>query len=263
VLKGPSVAAFLYPETGLRHYLDLDIAVPEDSQSEVDALVCSMGFELEEDHGGFDAAHRKLHESPYEHLYVQPGTRLKLDIHFDHLQLGLAPRDAAGFWNRCQPWSFKGAPALAPGINDLFLLLAVHLHRHSFARLSCLKDIDLFVRKFGDEIDWAWLKRSASEEGASTSLSYSLYLASRLLETPLPPAAARLAQLKGMALLNRIVWREQDLFTESARKNRLRRAIQYVPWDGPRGALPSLVFMGRRREKMRALWHRLLPTSLR
>jgi hypothetical protein len=58
-----------------------------------------------------------------------------------------------------------------------------------------------------------------------------------------------------------LFWRESDLYSPVARRQRWRRAVQFVPWDGVRGALPSLLIMGRRGDKARSLWRRLRSRS--
>jgi hypothetical protein len=260
VLKGPYVASRFYPEPALRPYSDVDIMVRPEHQAAVGEVCAKLGYVVEEDHGGEDAAHPGTSESQFETLYIHRDSRLKLDVHYDHLQLGLRPRDLDGFWRRCRAWPFLRAHPLVPSDGDLFIALAVHLHRHGFNRLLWLKDLDLMIR--GADLDWAWLRATAKAEGVSASFKYCLVLAQRLLATPLPSEAARWAA-SGSGLPFRLLWQDEDIVAANRRSNRWRRAVQYVPEDGLRGILPSLAFMGRRFDKIRALRRRVGATLTR
>ncbi len=258
VLKGPVVAEGFYADPSLRPYTDMDILVPVEDQAKVSAVVEGLGYVLEEDHGGLAAPHAGSNEHAFELLYVQPESQARLDVHLDHLQLGLRPQGLAGLWERSEPRCFGAARARAPSAADHFLVLAVHLHRHGFNRLIWFKDLDLFIRRFGDAVDWDELARTAAAEGVSASLRLCLRRVSRLLGTPLPPAARRLARASLVGLIAAALWPERELFRIEARRDRWRRAVQFVPREGVRGAVPSLLLMGRRGEKLQALLGRAL-----
>jgi len=257
VLKGPVVAERLYPDPGLRPYTDIDILVPYERQTDIQVVCQALGYVLEEDHGGLAAPRSGTSEHAFEMLYVHPERQVKLDVHLDHLQIGLRPQDTSGLWQRSDEWSFGSACGRAPSQEDLFLTLAVHLHRHGFNRLIWIKDLDLFLRRFGAELDWKGLEQMAAAEGVSSSLRLSLRITVRLLDTPLPPGARHLARASPASFLASILWPDEGLFRTEPRSDRWRRAVQFVPWEGIRGALPSLLLMGRRGDKVRALWRRL------
>jgi hypothetical protein len=145
-------------------------------------------------------------------------------------------------------------------LNDLFLSLAVHLHRHGFERLIWFKDLDLIIRRDGEGLDWRWLDETARDEGVAASLQHTLWLLRRLLDTPLPESAAALARV---SRLHRLLWRERDVVEAGERRGRWRRAVQFAPAEGLRGALPSLLLMGRRSDKLRALWRRARSDTTR
>ncbi|MEX1254787.1 MAG: nucleotidyltransferase family protein [Dehalococcoidia bacterium] len=253
VLKGPVIAEQFYPDPGLRPYRDIDLLVPLEASERVAALCGRLGYAVAEDHGGTHAAQHGTCETPFETAYVHTRTGLSLDVHYDHLQVGLRPRELDGLWQRSEAWTFQRGRARRPGLNDLFLALAVHLHRHGFERLIWFKDLDLIVRRAGDQLDWRWLDETARAEGVGASLQHTLWLLQRLLGTPLPGEAAALARV---SRLHRLLWREQDVIEADERRGRWRRAVQFAPAEGLRGALPSLLLMGRRSDKLRALWRR-------
>jgi hypothetical protein len=257
VLKGAVVAETLYPDPSYRPYTDIDLLVPVERNVDVNATCLALGYELEENHGGLEAARHDTSEHAYESLYVHPKQGIRIDVHYDHLQIGLRPAELGGLWQRRQPWQHRSASASALAPCDLFITLAVHLHRHGFDRLIWFKDLDLFIRKYGEKLDWRWVEKTAVSEGISASLQQSLFRLSHILETPLPAPARRLAKRTHSTFIGSLLWPEEDLFRLRTRPERWRRAVQFVPWDGLRGALPSMLIMGRRVEKARALWRRL------
>ena len=68
--------------------------------------------------------------------------------------------------------------------------------------------------------------------------------------------ASALANMTGASIFHRLLWREEEVLNLGV--GRWRRAVQFVPRDGLRGALPSVLVMGRRPDKLRALTRRLL-----
>lgn len=256
VLKGPAIAERYYPEPSLRPYSDIDLLVPLPAHRTALEACVRLGYALAEDRGGVGAAAGGTCESPFEATMFHQQSGIKLDIHYDHLQIGLKPRAMDDVWRRSEPWTFHAASARILALNDLFLFLCVHLNKHGFERLIWFKDLDLIARQQGSRLDWQWLAEAARQEGVITSLHYALRLLSKLLDTPLPADALALANAAGSGLFHRLLWREAEVL--NLQPGRWRRAVQFVPRDGPRGALPSLLVMGRRSDKLRALGQRLL-----
>jgi hypothetical protein len=256
VLKGPVLAELLYEEVALRPYTDIDILVPADQSCEADRIFRDLGYVVEEDHGGLTAPHADTNEHAFEMLYIRAEPPARLDVHFDHLQIGLRPNELPELWERSEPWKYQKARARVPAVGDLFLLLAVHLHRHGFSRLIWFKDLDLLIRRFGNQIDWESLGRRAASEGVSLSLNLALQRVAALLGTDLPQNARQLAGRTPVSFVSSLLWNETDALRIDARGGQWRRAVQFVPRDGVRGVVPSLLLMGRRLEKIRALQRR-------
>ena len=261
VLKGPAIAERYYPDPSLRPYRDIDLLVPLEAHRRVFDVCARLGYIVAEDHGGVSAAANGTCESPFEAKFVHRECGIKLEIHYDHLQTGLRPQAMDDVWQRSEPWTFHGASARVLALNDLFLFLCVHLNKHGFGGLIWFKDLDLIVRNHCDQLDWRWLDEAARREGVRTSLTYALRLLAKLLNTPLPDEAAALAKVTGASIFHRLLWREEEVLNLGV--GRWRRAVQFVPRDGFRGALPSVLVMGRRPDKLRALTRRLLPRGHR
>jgi len=255
VLKGPAIAERYYPDPALRPYRDIDLLVPMEAHREVFDVCSALGYAVAEDHGGVSAAANGTCESPLETRFAHRETGRRLEIHYDHLQIGLRPHGMADVWCRSEDRGFHGIPARVLALNDLFLFLCVHLNKHGFGGLMWFKDLDLIVRREGPRLDWEWLGQAARDEGVQTSFRYAMRLLRKLLDTPLAGPASALAN-GGGNVLHRVLWREAEVLNLSV--GRWRRAVQFVPGDGLRGALPSVVVMGRRSDKLRALGRRLL-----
>lgn len=263
VLKGPAIAERYYPDASLRPYGDIDLLVPRAKHDTVTKVCHALGYAVAEDHGGFHSAMPGTCEAPPEISYVNPEKMASLDIHYDHLQVGLEPRSMKGAWERCETWAFQRASARVPAVNDLFLFLAIHLHRHGFERVIWFKDLDLIMRREGARLDWAWLAEAAREEGVTTLFGTVLRMLNRLLHTPLPEPAKALARASERNLLYRLLWREDRVMNLQTRSHQWRRAIVFAPTDGLRGALPSLLMTGRRADKLSALWRRTFNRTRR
>ncbi|HLG11837.1 MAG TPA: nucleotidyltransferase family protein [Dehalococcoidia bacterium] len=261
VLKGATIATRYYPDAALRPYNDVDLLVPLGAWSVVDSTLRSKGYGVLDDHGGVESATPNTFETPFEITYAHGETGLKVDVHFDQLQIGLRPRSLDSLWDRAQAFTVGRATAGTPQLDDLCLLLLVHLQRHGFERLIWFKDLDLILRRHEAEFAWDKLTLAARDEGVANSVRYGLHLLKALFDTPLPDATLLDRELTRVSLLDQVLWREARILDLDTRPLRLRRLIQFIPREGLRGSLPSLVFMGRKGDKLSALVKRHLRIS--
>jgi hypothetical protein len=254
VLKGPALARTIYADPRLRPYDDLDVVVrPEDESSAVMVLT-SLGF-AEESYEAEVArrTHRDhVHEvAAFHRRFVLADSTATLELHLDPMQLGLRPAGEEARWRRAT--SMPGVPgAQILGPEDQLVHLSVHAQKHGYSRLIWLKDLDLLLRTYGDGLEWSLVKQVAARAGAEASVWYSLRLATRLLGTPVPRhAQAMLRPWAPVRALYELVWSPATIAALDGRMR--RRAVQFVAAESWRGMLPSLLFMGRRRQRLRAL----------
>ena len=202
VLKGPVLAETYYPEPSLRPYGDIDLLIHEPDLARVSSLLFARGYRLKDEH---EEGHR-LHECHglFQSIFVHPDEGFVVEVHCDHLQIGLEPVSMDVIWNTAEERRFGRGSARTLEANDTFVHLCVHLQRHGFARLIWWKDIDLMVRS-GD-VDWAAVRAKAEEQGCLDSVSYCLWLLPKMLGTPLPEPAVRLSRAQGR--LSRLVFRQ-------------------------------------------------------
>jgi len=182
---------------------------------------------------------------------VDPDWRALIELHSDPLQLGLSPIDEGGRWARAVAAPDLGPGALTLGEDDQLLQLCVHAHKHGFSRLMWLKDLDLLVRTREARLEWRLVDAVARREGVRASIWYALSLASAILGTRMPAAAEAMAPAPPIRLLYRRVWPVERIGGLNAGMR--RRAVQFHAAESWRGMLPTLVLMGRRRDRARLL----------
>ncbi|MDQ6841612.1 MAG: nucleotidyltransferase family protein [Actinomycetota bacterium] len=256
VLKGPALARTIYPARTLRPYGDVDLTVHEDDQERAAAALSANGF-LEApyepeiarlahaDHGAEEAFHR---------IFVKEPQGLLIELHVDPLQLGIKPACEAGRWERAIAVpGLRGALML--GYEDQVVQLAVHAHKHAFGRLIWLKDLDLLLRR-DHPLDWRIVSSVARSEGVRASVWYALRLTSSLLRSDMPAQARAMRPSLPVRKLYELLWTEDNVVDLTARAR--WRTVQFRVADSWRGMLPTLLLMGRRRDRARGLAHAIL-----
>jgi hypothetical protein len=258
LLKGPVLSRLVYPDPTLRPYSDLDLNIREPDEEAAVAAILSIGLE-EVPHGAEverqTHAHHVHDGAAFHRVFLaprgSPEQGVMVELHLDPLQMGLKTTHEAARWARVQPIpGLDGAQMLSP--EDQVVQLSVHVHKHGFSRLIWLKDLDLLVRTYADRLDWAAVRADARAEGVQGSVWYALWLASRLLLTPVPAAELNaLAPSPLVRALYRQVWPPEGVANLQGQMR--RRAVQFLAADSWRGMLPNLVLMGRRGARMRAI----------
>lgn len=246
VLKGPALAITLYPSPGLRPFNDLDILCqPQDLET--------AGHVLHEI--GFEARNPGSREQEGFHTVYQSASRSALvELHSDLLQLGVPTRCASDLWTSPDEFQLGSVRCLTLQAEFQVLHLSVHLHTHGYGRLIWFKDLDLLLRRFGDAIDWSFVGRMAQGEGTALSVRHTLTTLRKLLDTPIPPDALRGLSFDPLGeIAHAALWPERRVL--SLRSKQRLRSLRFNPRLGPMGVLPSLVVMGRRREKLARLVH--------
>jgi hypothetical protein len=258
VLKGPVLAGSLYPDPTLRPYRDLDLCVRRNALDAAADVLERLGFaevpyEAEVARTAFAAAGA---EGPFHRMFLDAGRRALIELHADPLQLGLLPAAEEDRWARARPAPQFGPGAFVLSDDDELVHLCVHAHKHGFSRLIWLKDLDLLIRSRDARIDWRLVESVAGREGVRASIWYALLLASTILGTPRPPAASAMAPAGPIRFLYRRVWPADRVAALGAGMR--RRAVQFHVAESWRGMLPTLVLMGRRRDRARLLLRSLI-----
>lgn len=266
LVKGPAVAATVYPEPNLRDFNDLDIVVRERDWNRTHRLLLKLGFFQWDEKAGkvTGQAEPPPKLSPqmvtYELTYLNPGLELSIEVHFDDLlNAGLASRDVEGFWQRTRWIEIEGVPVRVLSAEDQLVHLCAHLHYHGYTRLNALTDIALMVRDHGDSLDWARVLEIVRVEEVQVGMFATLQFMSDLLNVAAPPEV--MAQLRPDAF--RRWWHRRLLPPDKVRSLAPMWRPDFSFYFTPlyKRLLPDLLVMGRRREKAGALLRLLAPPA--
>jgi hypothetical protein len=241
-LKGPGLARTVYPERALRPYDDIDLAVEGADVDRVAAVLEAAEF-------GEIARTRTSNVKSRD--FVAKLSLTLLELHRDSLQTGLPPRCENDRWRRALPIpGMTGLVMLAP--EDQLVHLSYHAHKHGFNRLVWLKDIDMVTRGTSAGFDWDLVESVSRREALQSSVWLALDFARALLGTPVPPGLLRsLEPAPTTRALFRLAWPPANV--HALRGHMRRRAVQLDTAESWRGKIASVVFMGRRPERVRLL----------
>ncbi len=254
VLKGASLS-HLYGESWLRPSQDIDLLCREEDFHDVLETLVSLGYCT--DDGSYLPERHSHNETHFERHFFSPDSLVHVELHVDSIKLGVRPKHADSIWTRARTISIDGASALSLCAEDQALMLSVHLHRHGFNRLIWFKDLDLLIRQSGERLDWGLVVAEAKAEGAESSLWYVMSFLRKMLDTPMPDSVLReLAPARLTRWMYGKVWPESDVLNLNGHTR--RRAVQFSASESWRGMIPSLILMGRRREKLGILLKRIL-----
>lgn len=242
VLKGPVLATLLYRDPSLRPYNDLDLLCREPDFDAACAALFGLGYCF----AGDPALRPRRHprETYWERYFFRKRDSVAVELHVDGLKVGLKPREADAVWQRVRALEIDGATALALAPGDQLLQLCVHVHRHGYPCLGWLKDLDLLVRRFDQELDWRRIIEAARAEGVEPFLWHALGYAVKLLATPVPRAVLQALNPGRLARWAFSRVRSEAEVSGLAQLSRSRlRGIDQV----------NALIMGRKRERVGAL----------
>lgn len=254
ILKGAAVGNMLYDRPNARQAGDIDLLCKEADYTRLHDAMVDAGYTTD-DERHLPSACSSL-ETAFEQHFRPADQSILIELHVDSIKLGVKPVHSDSIWDRAVPVEIGRSTAHSLSPRDLALMLPVHLHRHGFNRLAWFKDIDLLVRKYGDEIGWDQVKEDARAEGAGASLWLTFDLLREILDTPVPEGFVK--SLKP-SIFSRMLWsliwpRKRVVGLEAVTR---RRTVQFSITESWRGTLPSMVLMGRRREKLQILFSRI------
>lgn len=189
--KGPGLAHFLYGDTAMREFGDLDLLVrPVDVPQAVTALR-ELGYDQ-----NLQLSLRQENaylRTGYEYVFGRGPERNLIE-----LQWNLLPRfysvdiDIDGLFARSREIQFDGMCARVLSLEDQMLFLCVHAAKHQWAQLGMIRDIASLARL---GVDWNRVFDDARRSGISRIVLVSLLLANQVLGANLPEAAAAFPEM--------------------------------------------------------------------
>jgi len=184
--KGPSLAATVYGDLALREFGDLDILLRRQDVVSAKGLLQARGYVLEyELKPAVEAAF--LRSSMQYHLVLVDKPRaIMVELHW-RTDADFAVESATDN----QWWANLGYGRLGEekircfSTEELLLILCLHGSKHAWGCLGWLVDVAELVRQH-PHLDWEWITSKAAQLECERRLTLGLYLAYRLLDTPLP-----------------------------------------------------------------------------
>src|SRR5437868_831294 len=182
-LKGPSLAARLYPAGATRHSFDLDLLVDPGDLDRAVEVFTRAGYAGD---AGITVEYLRRYG---HHVHLARARALPIELHF-RAYAGFGVRlPSSELLDRAGPFRFDdGGAILAPAPEDEFLYLATHAAGHSFIRLMWLYDLKLLVLRY-PSLNWTVIAARADALGVRSAVDYAV----RLLRAWLgmfPPTAA-------------------------------------------------------------------------
>ena len=260
VLKGATVAHSVYARPELRIYHDIDVLCHVADYPALHEALFASGYTSA---GTLDArgTHEQLAEKPSPseshsvRAFYDPSGDVKIEVHFDALQLGLLDRHEEQFWRQSRTREVNGVEIRELSPEHQFLHLALHAHRHGYSRLSWLIELDLLVRREFGSMDWGLLTHVARGEGIGTALRHALATTHAVLGTPIPVLPRPTLEERCLGACYRVAW--PFARARSLSQHEHHRLLHFLPDDDDvRNVLYGLVLMGRRREKLHAILRR-------
>jgi Uncharacterised nucleotidyltransferase len=198
--KGPALARLAYGDLALRGFGDLDLLChADDVVSAVEALT-ELGYRG----APYLEAWRLRRALPIDCQYAleRADGEVRVEIHWGVVRPPFGSRpEFDGLWERRVEVPAAGFRMDSPSPTDLFVLLAVHGHKHRWSRLGWIADLARLARLVEGDGDAGW---DRVEEGAAgLGFGIEVWLARELLrrlaggerlERP-PPVARRLERL--------------------------------------------------------------------
>lgn len=182
-IKGPILAEYLYCDTSLRQFTDLDILIQRKDFRRTYQTLTKAGFIP-----CFPMSHDEetwLLRSDWEHQFIFKGDIL--DVHWAVAQKGVRyPLKEARFWENLHAVDLyeRRFNSLSP--ENLFLMICVHGTKHQWAKLIWIADLARFI-KANPAFDWHKIIKLSTKLGFHRSICLSLLMAERFGGVQLSP----------------------------------------------------------------------------
>ncbi len=201
LLKGWPLVETLYAAPALRLVTDVDFLTPSDRAQDGLRALEAAGLEplphnrdawVEKHLPGYWRLNGRTVTYPLANLF-DPLHPRPVELHVRLWEAnfrGLRLRDPAGVWERSRVTNVAGSPMRILSLEDTLVHLCAHWACHWIereARLSQLVDVDRFVRRYGNRLDWQAILQASDAARVTRFVFAALDVARRLLGTPLPP----------------------------------------------------------------------------
>jgi hypothetical protein len=189
-MKGPALAERVYGDVTLRMFSDLDILVPRDAVLPAKALLLELGYEPEQMAPGQEKLHLRV-ECEYLFTRRDGGIPFFVEVHWAAMPRLLGTLlDPADIWKRSVPVSVGDAVVQRMAYEDELLYLCIHGWKHRWDSLLWMCDINEFLDRYRDSIDWREFLERAETHRIQRIVGTALWLVAQLFRIELPPELA-------------------------------------------------------------------------
>ncbi len=166
ILKGATLAKFIYRDIGLRSMSDIDLLVKKEDLSCAKEIMSDLNY-VPKNHVTSDEWFEKNHY----HLptYINRDGSLMVEIHW-HITGKSFDLNIKKWFKRAKYTKLDGCPVLIPAPEDMIIHLCLHLYNHGYDSKMILRelcDISETLNHYREEIDWLLFQNEIDD--------YSLY----------------------------------------------------------------------------------------
>ena len=188
-LKGPSLAAQAYGDTGARDYGDIDLLV---HRRDLERARVALTRDRYAPPPEWNPRDERWYQRTLDQAVgmTRPGNALRVELHGRVHPPFFGVRLERDLWRRQVRLELAGAPIRAMSSEDALLVACTHASRTGWQRLEYVACVAHLARR---ELDWPVLVDAARRAGALRMLALGLCLAHDVLGQDLPATASRLA----------------------------------------------------------------------
>jgi len=191
-----------------------------------------IGYQLEQEHL---ETHQLTYKGQVNYVKISSGKKLVIDLHTDFTAsswVKVTGSDIHGIWDHLLEVKYNDfyIPHLPVNVYLFFLCLHCAAH-HIFDRLINFCDIDLFIRKYEDKIEWESIAKLAQQHRSMKSVYHSLNYCRGLLSTPIP--VPFLDRIKPTSFLVSLIPTRFLLLRNKKPPTRLYRYMHVILADDP------------------------------
>ncbi len=181
--KGPALTHYLYADSALRQYSDLDILLKQSELFRASEAIGPLGYEsktkiTQSSREDFLNASRQY---DLEMIHTERGELLELHWRTD-AQHFVERLDESAWWETLQSVEISGRLYRQLRDRELLFALLIHGTKHRWSRMAWLLDIALLVPKLDTE-DFEWLRAVAEHKKCFVRLQIGLLLADSIFLT--------------------------------------------------------------------------------
>lgn len=184
--KGPSLAAAVYGDLGLREFGDLDILLRRKDVLIAKKLLQTQGYVPTYDLTLAVEATFLRSRMHYDLALVHKTREVMVELHWKtDADCPVEPFEDEHWWANLRHVSLCEQNIRCFATEELFVILCVHGAKHTWCSMGWLVDVAEMIRQ-NVELDWELILCKAAQIKCERRLAVGLYLAAHLLDAPLP-----------------------------------------------------------------------------